>query len=186
MTESQAIHLIEQFATQCPFAIWILDSRGVAVFANGKLHDMLGILKSPSGALGINLFKDPIANELNLRKHISALQGGAMVNATVEVEHPGAIETELKTKIPDKLRIRVIAYPLFSSTQKIEHFVIFMEDTTRTHAQREELRDETEDIQIFLKSKESRQETLENLKKEAEELEAKILELGGKIDVESP
>ena len=43
MTEGQAVHLIEQFAAQAPFAIWITDARGVAIFANRRLHDLFQI-----------------------------------------------------------------------------------------------------------------------------------------------
>lgn len=186
MTESQAIHLIEQFATQCPLAIWILDSRGVAVFANGKLHDMLGILESPSGAIGINLFEDPIIEELGLHEHVKKLLQGDAVNATVEIKNPSKANTEIESSKSESLNLRLIGYPLFSSTQKIEHFVIFLEDITQTHDQREELRDETEDIKLFLKSKESRLETLITLKEEAMALEKEIKDLGGKLDPENP
>jgi len=186
MTESQAVHLIEQFATQCPFAIWILDSRGVAVFANGKLHELLGTLKNPPTALGINLFTDPVIEELNLRKHFDRLRAGETVNATVDARNPNTESAGSRSANPKNLDLRLIAYPLFSSAQKIEHFVVFIEDITQTYAQRDELRDETEDIKLFLKSKESRMETLETLKKEAEELEEEIRELGGEADAESP
>ena len=44
MTTTQAVHLIEQFAAQAPFAVWITDSRGVSIFANRKLHDTIRVI----------------------------------------------------------------------------------------------------------------------------------------------
>ena len=66
MTEHQTLHLIEQFAAQAPFAVWITDSRGVTIFANKKIHALFGIPEHPSGALGRNLFDDPSIAQLKL------------------------------------------------------------------------------------------------------------------------
>ncbi len=74
MTETLALHLIEQFAAQSPFAIWITDSRGISIFANKKLNDLLGAARHPSGVLGINLFEEPGIASLGLEASAARLR----------------------------------------------------------------------------------------------------------------
>ena len=174
MTESQAIHLIEQFASQSPFAIWILDSRGVAIFANSKLHQMLGIKEKPSGAIGMNLFQAEGIISIGLGEVREKLKKGESINTTVEIPNLKEIATTFETTRTELLHLRIIGYALRSSAQKIEHYVIFLEDITETNLLKEELADGTKSVKSFLRSKKSRSEKLDELKKELSELESEL------------
>lgn len=179
MTATQAAHLIEQFAAQCPLAIWILDSRGVAVFANKKLHELFGVAESPSGAVGMNVLKLPGIEKLGLGKYRDKLLEGESVATTTEIEDPSAIGgEEFRIGRKEPLVLRSIAYALKSSTQTIEHFVVFLEDATQTRSHHAALKEQTHDIQTFLRSKEARGEKLEKLKMEADDIRRQIKELG--------
>jgi len=178
MTSSQATRLIEQFSSQCPLAIWILDSRGVAVFANDKLHEIFKIPRSPSGAVGIHVLEMSSIRKLHLEKQIDRLMDGESISTTVHIEHPNESEDGIKIKRTEPLTLRIVAYVLKSSTQAIEHFVVFLEDVTSTRAQHESLREQTQDIKTFLLSKKARHERLEELKTRAEELRERIRKLG--------
>lgn len=178
MTASQASHLIEQFASQCPLAIWILDSRGIAIFANEKLYEILEIKDSPSGAVGMNILQLPSIEKMNLTENRDKLLKGEAVTTTIHLENPNELEENLKIGRKKPLSLRLVSYVLKSSNQSIEHFVIFLEDITETRANHETLQEQAHDIQTFLHSKESRKERLENLKLETKNLKKKIKALG--------
>jgi hypothetical protein len=178
MTQSQTLHLIEQFAAQAPFALWITDARGVAIFANKKLHEMLEIKNRPSGAIGMNLFDGAASDFLGLSSHQMAARQGDVLDTVVDVPNlktaVGPIESELERPIS----LRVVVYPLFSTSQKIEHFVILLDDVTKTYRQRAKLEKRIHDIDVFKKSKSGRLDKQEELEKKISLLESEIRGLG--------
>jgi hypothetical protein len=89
MTFSKAVHLIEQFAAQAPFAVWITDSRGISIFANKKLHELFGIPEHPSGALGFDLFDDTGVKGLGLSDVAKRARAGEVIDMIVEIPRPG-------------------------------------------------------------------------------------------------
>ena len=178
MTEYQALHLIEQFAAQSPFALWITDSRGVTIFANQKLHDLFEIPAHPSGAIGINLFDDPAVGHLGLESLAKKLMAGEPIDTTLDIEHPHEIGSSVPIGRKLRLSIRVIAYALRSSTQKIEHYVIIFEDLTEARAQQKKLHEQMRSMGIYSSSKSARETKLKGLEEEVEELEKNIRELG--------
>jgi PAS domain-containing protein len=174
MTVTQAVHLIEQFAAQAPFAVWITDSRGVAIFANRKLHELLAIPEHPSGALGFNLFDDPSIKTLNLTEMSAKLRAGEVVDTVVDIPRPEDIKTRVDARRKDPLTIRVTSYALRSSAQVIEHYVIMIEDVTETTRQRQELKRQLDDLAIYNKSREARLARLHELDDEVGRLEKEI------------
>ena len=178
MTSAQAIHLIEQFASQSPFAIWITDSRGVAIFANAKLHEVFEIEQRPSGAIGMNIFEDPAIAQLGLEEIVTRIHAGEVVNVVIEIPKPSELRSSVAANRKSPLILRVSAFPLRSSSQKIEHYVFALQDVTETYAQREDLRKQIRDIEVVRRSKETRVNKLEELKKEAVRLEEAIRALG--------
>jgi PAS domain-containing protein len=156
MTATQALHLIEQFASQAPFAIWITDARGVAIFANRKLHEMLGIAERPSGAVGMNLFNDPSIEALGIQSLRDRLMRGETVDEIIEIKDASAVPTEVVAARTGKLVFRAIAYPLLSPAQKAEHYVIILNDATNTYLQRDKLRQQIRDVEIYKNSKDAR------------------------------
>lgn len=182
MTEVQAVHLIEQFAAQAPFAIWITDARGVAIFANKKLHELFRIPNHPSGALGFNLFQDPGVGALGLEGLSRKAQAGEVVETILEIPDPSAVPTNVDAHREAPMTIKVTCYALRNSSQKIEQFVIIIDDVTETYAQREKLRAHLRDIAIHAKSKEMRKKKLEELEKDVAALEAEIKARGGDPD----
>lgn len=178
MTESQAMHLIQQFADQCPFAIWILDSRGVAVFANDRLHQMLDIKTHPSGALGVNLFNDPSNEFLGLSGVRDRLKAGEAIETTISIDAAEDVPTEVEGGRKGAVALRVIAYPLYSTVQKIEHYVVFLDDVSGVLEQKKELEAQMEDIRLFLRSKDSRADKLRDWLAEEKRLEAEIRQKG--------
>jgi PAS domain-containing protein len=179
MTSAQAVHLIEQFAAQSPFAIWITDSRGVAIFANTKLHELFEIAQRPSGAVGMNLFEDPSIGQLDLQDISERVRNGEVVNTILEIADPKGLQTAVSAGRTSAITLRISAFPLRSSSQKIEHFVLMMQDVTAMYAQREDLRKQIRDIELFRKSKETRLSRLDELQKEVSGLESEIRALGG-------
>lgn len=178
MTASQATHLIEQFAAQCPLAIWILDSRGVSIFANAKLHEVLEIESSPSEAVGIRVLDLECIKKLNLEKYKKRLMNGESVSTTVRIENLSEMAGDIQSTRTKPLVLRIIAYTLKSSTQAIEHFVIFLEDGTETHLHHENLREQTRDIKTFMRAKKTRKERLGSLKEQVKDIRKRIEKLG--------
>lgn len=179
MTTNLALHLIEQFAAQAPFAIWITDSRGVAIFANKRLHELLQIPDEQAGALGFNLFDDPGVEQLGIQKAAERMRAGEIVDMVVEVPEPMNVRTNISVHRKEPLVLRITAYALRNSAQKIEHHVIILDDATASHAQREQLRRHMRDLSIYSKSKDSRQARYDEILKRNVELEEEIRKLGG-------
>ncbi len=179
MTQGRALHLIEQFAAQAPFAVWITDSRGIAIFANRKLHQMFGFKDKPSAALGVNLFDDPGALKLGLAKVCERAKNGEMVDAIIDAPDPKAVIGAEGATRTTALRLRATCYPLLSTSQKIEHYVFILNDVTETYERRETLRRKLRDMEIFRKSRESRLAKLKELEEEIARVEAEIKKLGG-------
>jgi PAS domain-containing protein len=170
--------MIEQFAAQAPFAVWITDSRGVAIFANKKLHDILAIPMHPSGALGANLFTDPVIEQLNLSEASKRLQAGETVDQVVEIERPELIETTFGATREDPMTLRILAYALMSSAQHIEHYVVIIEDLTENRKHQKRLREQLRNVGVYASTKVARLKKMEELSKEVEDLEREIRALG--------
>lgn len=179
MTAQQTLHLIEQFSAQAPFAIWVTDARGVAIFANKKLHDLLAVPTHPSGALGANLFNDPAVEQLGLGEASRRLQAGEPIDQVLEIERPGDIHSSVGATRKDPLTVRVIAYALRSSAHVIEHYVIILEDLTENRKQQRKLRDQLRSIGVYASSRDGRLKRLQDLNEEVAKLEKEIRELGG-------
>ncbi|HJV33124.1 MAG TPA: PAS domain-containing protein [Patescibacteria group bacterium] len=180
MTATQAVHLIEQFAAQAPFAVWITDSRGITIFANRKLHELFGIPEHPSGALGFNLFEDPAVGALGLGGLMEKARAGEVVDAIVDIPRPATLDTRVKLTRDEPLVVRVNIYPLRSSAQKIEHYVFLHTDITEMTRQREELKGRLRDLSIYNASREARLSRVHELEAEIEALEKEILARGAK------
>lgn len=178
MTETLAMHLIEQFAAQAPFAIWITDSRGIAIFANKKLHDLLKAPSHPSGALGVNVFEEPAVAALGLTDAAERLRRGEVIDLVVDIPEPQKFETAITGGRKEPLTLRITAYTLRSSTQKIEHYVIILDDVTENHAVQRKLREQMRNIAIYTNSKTARIDKLRELEQEIADLEKRIRDLG--------
>ena len=179
MTTTQAVHLIEQFAAQAPFAVWVTDSRGISIFANKKLHELFGIPEHPSGALGFNLFEDPSVKALDLSALAEKARQGEVVDTIVEIPDPSDVETRIEAARKEAVTIRTTCYPLKSSAQKIEHYVIMISDITETSRNRQELKTQLHDLAIYNKSRETRLARLHELEAEVTRLEQEIRDRGG-------
>jgi len=178
MTTTQAVHLIEQFAAQAPFAVWITDSRGVSIFANKKLHELFMIPQHPSGALGFNLFEDPSNDSLGLKDLSRRAQSGEVIDTIIDIPRPVDVETRVEAKRTEPLTIRVTCYALRSSAQKIEHYVILITDVTELSRHREELKAQLRDLAIYNKSRETRLARLHELEADVEKLEKEVRDRG--------
>ncbi len=178
MTKNQALHLIEQFSIQAPFAVWIADSRGIAVFANKRLHAIFNIPEKPSGAIGMNLFDDPGIKALNLAGLSEAVKKGEVIDEIIEIVRPEAIPTNVAAERRDPFTIRVVAYPLKSSAQKIENYVFLISDLTAAYSRRENIRRQMKDIEVFKSTRESRIEMTQKLEQEIRDLEKALRDLG--------
>jgi PAS domain-containing protein len=176
MTITQAVHLIEQFAAQAPFAVCITDSRGVTIFANQKLHDLFAIHEHPSGALGFNLFEDPMVAKLGLEAFAAKARSGEVVDSILDVPRPAGKPAPEDGGLT--LTIRVTCYALRSSSQAIEHYVILVSDITETSRHREELKSHLHDLAIYNKSRETRLARLHELDAEVARLEKEIRDRG--------
>lgn len=179
MTATQALHLIEQFAAQAPFAVWITDSRGISIFANRKLHELFRIPEHPSGALGFNLFEDPAIEALGLADLALKAKAGEVVDTVIAVPRPEALGTNIQGGRTQALTLRATCYALRSSAQKIEHYVILMTDITEASRHREELKKQLGDLAIYNKSRETRLARLHELEAEVARLEKEIRDRGG-------
>jgi PAS domain-containing protein len=171
MTGAQTVHLIEQFAAQAPFAVWVTDSRGISIFANRKLHEIFAIPEHPSGALGFNLFEDPAVAALGIAALARKARSGEVVEAVIDIPRPDGVGTPVRGARKDPLTIRTICYALRSSTQAIEHYVILITDVTETVRNREELKARLRDLAIYDKSREARLARQEELEAEVARLE---------------
>ena len=178
MTSNLAIHLIEQFAAQAPFGLWVTDSRGVVIFANKKLHEMLEIPDHPSKALGVSLFDDHALEELRLSDAARRAKSGEVVDVVTAIEAPDRLGSQIPIGRKEPLTVKINCYPLRSSTQRIEHYVIVMSDVSETYSQREKLRQHLRDLTIFNKSRDARLSRLSELQEEARALEAEIRSRG--------
>lgn len=174
MTASQAAHLIEQFAAQCPFAIWVLDSRGVAIFMNDKFRDMVDVRDRSTGTVGVNVLKSPAAERAGLLAERDGLMGGKSISLTHRIENPSEVDPSFGWLRTDPLIVRVVAYALMSSRQTVEHYVIFAEDVTESREQHEHLESQSHEIMTFLRSHESRKARLDELKAEVASLRERI------------
>jgi hypothetical protein len=178
MTFSKAVHLIEQFAAQAPFAVWITDSRGISIFANKKLHELFGIPEHPSGAHGFDLFDDTGVKGLGLSDVAKRARAGEVIDMIVEIPRPGELQTHIESARTAPLIIRAVCYPLRSSSQKIEHYVILITDVTETSRHRQELKTQLHDLSIYNKSREARLERLNELEGDVARLEKEIRDRG--------
>lgn len=174
MTATQAVHLIEQFAAQAPFAVWITDSRGISIFANRKLHEIFAIPEHPSGALGFNLFEDPAIASLGISELARKARSGEVVEAVIDIPRPENVGTPVDGDRKDPLTIRSICYPLRSSAQAVEHYVILITDVTEAVRNREELKSRMRDLAIYDKSRDARLARLEALEADVARLEKDI------------
>ncbi|HTK59863.1 MAG TPA: hypothetical protein VL283_01525 [Candidatus Baltobacteraceae bacterium] len=172
MTATQAVHLIEQFAAQAPFAVCITDSRGVSIFANRKLHELFAIPEHPSGALGFNLFEDPLVARLKLESVAAKARSGEVIDTILDVPRPAG--KPASDEGGDILTVRVTSYALRSSAQAIEHYVILVSDITETSRHREELKAQLRDLAIYNTSREARLVRLRELNEEVARLEKEI------------
>lgn len=179
MIGNPAIHIIEQFAAQAPFAIWITDSRGVSIFANKKLHEMLEIPEYPAMTLGLNLFENPALKDLGLEEAALRAKEGEALDQTVKIESPDRLMTQFHIHRKKPLILRIKSYALRSADQKIEHHVIVLIDISEAFEQREKTQQHLRDLTIFNKSKWARLARLTELREEAAGLEAEIRKLGG-------
>jgi len=180
MTTTQAIHLIEQFAAQAPFAVWITDSRGITIFANKRLHEMLEIPDHPSGALGIDLFDDPGFASLGIGDLGAKARAGESIEAVLDIPEPDAIKTDVPVGRKDPITLRLVGYALRSSTQQVEHYVIMLTDVTESTRNRQQLKLRLHDLSIYNKSRITRLERLKELEEDVERLEKEVIALGGK------
>ena len=180
MTTTQAVHLIEQFAAQAPFAVWSTDSRGITIFANKKLHELFGIPEHPSGALGFNLFEDPAIDALGLADLMEKARAGEVIDAIVDIPHPSTLVSNVKLTREAPLVVRVNIYPLRSSAQKIEHYVLLHTDVTEMTRHRDELKAQLRDLAIYNASRETRLARLHELEEEVKDLEKEIIDRGAK------
>lgn len=178
MTATQAVHLIEQFAAQAPFAVWVTDSRGVSIFANRKLHEVFHIPEHPSGALGFNLFEDPGIARLGLQDLSARARNGEVVDAVVEIPVPEEVDTRVQAQRTEPLIVRCTCYPLRNSAQKIEHYVIMITDVTETSKHRQELKTQLHDLAIYNKSRDARLSRLHELEEDVARLEQAIRDRG--------
>ncbi len=178
MTVTQAVHLIEQFAAQAPFAVWITDSRGVSIFANRKLHEIFAIPEHPSGALGFNLFEDPAIESLGIGDLARKARSGEVVDAVVDIPRAESVGTPVAGEKKGPLTIRATCYALRSSAQKIEHHVVIISDITETSRHREELKTQLRDLAIYNKSRETRLARMHELETEVARLEREIRDRG--------
>lgn len=178
MTTTQAVHLIEQFAAQAPFAVWITDSRGVSIFANRKLHELLKIPEHPSGALGFNLFDDPSLESLGIGDIAFKARAGENIDTIIDIPHPEDIQTQIPSGVKDPITIRITCYALRSSAQKIEHYVVLINDVTETSRRREELKTQLRDLAIYNTSREARLARMHELEADIEGLEKEIKRRG--------
>lgn len=178
MTLTQAVHLIEQFAAQAPFAVWITDSRGVSIFANRKLHELFAIPEHPSGALGFNLFEDPAIESLGLVDIAAKARKGEVVDVVIDIPQSKDLGTSVLGRRGGPLTIRANCYALRSSAQKIEHYVILISDVTETSKHRAELKSQLRDLAIYNRSREARLTRMHELEAEIAALEKAIRERG--------
>ena len=178
MTVTQAVHLIEQFASQAPFAVWVTDSRGISIFANRKLHEVFDVPEHPSGALGFSLFDDPSIAALGIADLARKARNGDVVDAVIDIPSPGSVETRVEARRKDPLTIRINCYALRSSAQTIEHYVILISDVTETNKHREELKTQLHDLAIYNTSRGSRLARVDELHAEIDRLERAIRGLG--------
>ncbi len=74
--------------------------------------------------------------------------------------------------------LRIIAYALKSSTQKIEHYVIIIDDMTENYAVKRKLREQMHNIAVYTGSKSARAAKLVEIEKEIADLEKQIRDLG--------
>lgn len=174
MTITQAIHLIEQFAAQAPFAVWITDSRGITIFANRKLHELFAIPEHPSGALGFNLFEDPMVKALNLTDLATRARAGEVVDTVIDIPRSEQLSKHFGDAVTRPLTLRATCYALRSSAQKIEHHVILLSDITEGSRHREELKTQLHDLAIYDKSRGARLARIRELEEEIGRLEGEI------------
>ncbi len=179
MTIDIAIRLIEQFAAQAPFGIWITDSRGISIFANKKVYEMLKIPDHPSKALGLNLFEGGIVEELHLKEVAERAKNGEAVDVTLKIPPTNGVQSLISAGREEPLTTKISCYPLRSSAQKIEHYVIVMRDISEAHDHREQLRQHLRDLEIYNSSRDARLMRMSELRQEAARLEAGIRSLGG-------
>lgn len=178
MTSAFAIHLIEQFAEQAPFAVWITDSRGIGIFANKRLHAMFDIPDHPSRALGVNLFEDRAVACLRLGEAVRRAKKGEVVDLLLDIKAPDEPASALIRR-REPLTLKLNCYSLLSGAGKVEHYVVVMSDVTEKTAQREKLRRHLQDLTIFNASRDSRLARRSGLQAEADALEEEIVALGG-------
>jgi len=178
MTAAQTSHLIEQFSAQAPFAIWITDSRGVAIFANHKLHELFGIAEKPSGAIGMNLFEEPGIEKLGLKNLGERLRKGETIDQTIEL--PGGMKSDkIVSQHEGALTVRIVGYPLMSSSQTIEHYVIIITDLTDGIVRHKARRTQLKDIEVYNVTKKTRLAKEQQLRAEVAKLEDDLRAIGG-------
>ncbi|MEK7546496.1 MAG: hypothetical protein AAB554_05540 [Patescibacteria group bacterium] len=178
MTAAQAVNLIEQFAAQAPFGVFITDSRGISIFANKKLHEMFQIHEHPSGALGYDVFGDSSFEALGLVSLAEKARNGEQIDVVVDIPRPDSLGAGQKIGRKEAITVRITCYALRSSAQKIEHYVLVISDVTETARHREELRIQMHGLAIYDKSKEARLVRLRELEDGVVRLEKEIRSRG--------
>jgi hypothetical protein len=173
---NQTFHLIEQFSEQAPFAVWILDAHGLAVFANPKLQETLHSIHFMPEPLGLNLFHGPTAGELGLDDVCQRLLNGETIEETVESGGPQATNVDQV----GFFSLHVVAYPLLAADDRVENYVIVINDVTPSRIAQEKLRRKMQDVKILQDAKSSRESRATELLAEINRLEKEIRTYGGK------
>jgi PAS domain-containing protein len=178
MTAEQALTLIQQFVQQAPFAIWIADGQGRAVYANRKLHEMLKVPEHPSPLIGVNLFTDPSVRFLGLTELVDRARKGETVSTVLDLPKPMEVPSQVRGGREEALALKLTAYALFTASQKITNYAVVLEDITEQQRRRNLIEKRIRDLNAFLASKDVRRDRLNALKEEAEDLERKIRSKG--------
>ena len=76
------------------------------------------------------------------------------------------------------MTIRAVAYPLRSSSQKIEHYVVILTDLTSSTIHHNKRRAQIKDIEVYNVTRKTRQAMEDQLKAEVKKLEEELRALG--------
>ena len=174
---NQTFHLIEQFSAQAPFAIWVLDAHGRAVFANPKLQEVLHSIHFMPEPLELNLFHGPACGELGLGDVCQRLLEGETIDETVESGGSQAAKVDQV----GFFSLHVVAYPLFADGgREVENYVIVINDVTPSRIAQEKLRKKLKDVKTLQDAKAARESKAAELLAEIHQLEKEIRACGGK------
>ncbi len=174
MSADLSLGLIEQFAAQAPFGIWVLDGRGVSIFANRRLYRMFEMPERTAGALGINLFEESLLEAPGLQDAARRIKAGEIVDVVLRIQEPRLLKSRLPIRRVAPLALKINAYALRSEAGAIEHYVMVMEDITEAYEQREQVRRHIHDLTIFNGSRKTRVSRLTELQAEETRLVREI------------